>query len=67
MTNPVPPLAQDLAWLALIPTTAPGLTTSERARITRIRAGVAAWPLGDTSVLPDPTRILARCDALLAT
>lgn len=65
MTSPVPPLAQDLAWLALIPTTAPALTTAERARIQRIRDGVAQYSVGP--VLPDPARILARCDLLLAT
>lgn len=64
MTSPVPPLAQDIAWLALLPTTAPALTADERARIQRIRDGAARWY---GSPLPDAGRIVARCDLLLAT
>lgn len=61
-----PPTPLDLAWLALIPTTAPALTTPERGRVTRIRAGALAYLASDVDG-PTGPRVVARCDLLLAT
>lgn len=49
-----PPTAAQLAWLALIPTTSPALTTDERAQITAIRRNAV------------DARTRARCDLLLS-
>ena len=49
------PSAADLAWLALIPTTAPNLSAVERGRIAALRT------------MATEDRVRARCDALLAT
>jgi hypothetical protein len=49
------PSAADLAWLSLVPTSAPALTADERGRIAAISRQAT-----------DP-RVIARCTALPAT
>ena len=50
-----PPTAALVAWLAMIPTTAPNLTADERAQITAIRRRAT----------DARTRTRTRCDVLL--
>jgi hypothetical protein len=64
MSGETPPTAHELAWLALLPTSAPALSAEERGRVQRIRDGAALWMTGPA--LPDAARVVARCDLLLA-